>query len=96
VKVLLAAKDFRLIKHPPYSPDLARADFFLFPTIKRQLAGKPLTQDTFKSMYEGVAWTFAKENFATAFRRLYECALAADASRNLKKKTFTNLIPFFY
>jgi hypothetical protein len=46
----MAARDFRLIDHPPYWPDLAPADFFLFPTIKRQLAGKTLTQGTFKTM----------------------------------------------
>jgi len=28
--------------HPPYSPDLAPCDFFLFPRIKRDLKGKRL------------------------------------------------------
>jgi histone-lysine N-methyltransferase SETMAR len=68
----MAARDFRLIDHPPYSPDLAPADFFLFPTIKRQLAGKTLTQGTFKTMWEGAARSIAKEAYATAFRRWYE------------------------
>ncbi len=68
----MAARDFRLIDHPPYSPDLAPADFFLFPTIKRQLAGKTLTQETFKTMWEGAARNIAKEDYATAFRRWYE------------------------
>jgi hypothetical protein len=40
VKDWMAARDFRLIDHPPYLPDLGPADFFLFPTIKWQLAGK--------------------------------------------------------
>jgi hypothetical protein len=40
VKDWMVAKDFRLIEHPPYLPDLALADFFLFPSIKRQLEGK--------------------------------------------------------
>ena len=26
--------------HPPYSPDLAPCDFFLFPRLKRQLTGR--------------------------------------------------------
>jgi hypothetical protein len=43
VKDLMAAKDFRLIKHIPYLLDLAMVNFFLFPTIKRQLVGKTLT-----------------------------------------------------
>jgi histone-lysine N-methyltransferase SETMAR len=68
----MAARDFRLINHPPYSPDLTPADFFLFPTIKRQLAGKTLTQETFKTMWAGAARTIAEEDYAAAFRRWYE------------------------
>ena len=29
-----------LLPHPPYSPDLAPCDFFLFPKIKKELGGK--------------------------------------------------------
>jgi hypothetical protein len=28
-----------MLPHPPYSPDLAPADFFLFRKVKEQLAG---------------------------------------------------------
>jgi hypothetical protein len=28
------------LRHPPYSPDLVPADFFLFPKIKTQLKGR--------------------------------------------------------
>ncbi len=62
VKDWMVAKDFRLIDHPPYSLDLTPADFFLFPTIKRQLVGKMLTQQTFKAMWEGVARTITEED----------------------------------
>ena len=31
---------FELIDHPPYSPDLAPSDDFLFPNLKKHLAGK--------------------------------------------------------
>ena len=31
---------YKLIPHPPYSPDLAPSDFFLFPNMKNWLAGK--------------------------------------------------------
>ncbi len=47
-------------------------DFFLFRTIKRQLVGKMLTQETFKSMWEGAAQTITEEDFAAAFRHWYE------------------------
>ena len=31
---------FELLPHPPYSPDLAPSDYFLFTNLKRMLAGK--------------------------------------------------------
>jgi hypothetical protein len=37
--------------------------------VKEQLAGFHLTQESLKSMCEGVMHTIAKEEFATAFRR---------------------------
>jgi hypothetical protein len=54
---------------PPYLPNLAPADFFLFRKVKEQLAGLHLTQESLKSMCEGVTHTIAEEEFATAFRR---------------------------
>ena len=72
VREWMAAKRFKLIEHPPYSPDLAPADFFLFPKVKMELAGMTLTQETFKNTWEGVIRTIAKEDFATAFWRWFE------------------------
>ena len=34
-----------VLPHPPYSPDLAPCDFWLFPTIKNSLRGKRLSSD---------------------------------------------------
>jgi len=31
---------YELLPHPPYSPDLAPCDFFLFPNMKKWLGGK--------------------------------------------------------
>jgi transposase len=39
VKQFLANKSITVLKHPPYSPDLAPCDFFLFPKIKSVLKG---------------------------------------------------------
>lgn len=36
---------FELIDHPPYSPDLAPSDFFLFPNLKKWLAGQRFTSN---------------------------------------------------
>ncbi len=56
----------------PQSSDLAKADFFLSPIIKKQLACKTLTPESFKFTREGTARNIAKGDFATAFRRGYE------------------------
>jgi hypothetical protein len=49
----MAARQFQIIKHLPYLPDLAPADFFLFPCVKRELAGKTLTKETLKEWVGG-------------------------------------------
>ena len=36
----LASLGWTVVPHPPYSPDLAPCDFFLFPTMKKTLKGK--------------------------------------------------------
>jgi len=40
VQQFLAINNMMVIPHPPYSPDLAPCDFFLFPRMKRQMKGK--------------------------------------------------------
>jgi histone-lysine N-methyltransferase SETMAR len=39
VKQFLAEKQIAVLQHPPYSPDLALCDFFLFPKVKSVLKG---------------------------------------------------------
>ncbi|GFT70950.1 putative DD34D transposase [Trichonephila clavipes] len=36
---------FELLLHPPYTPDLAPSDFFLFSDLKRMLAGQKFRAD---------------------------------------------------
>jgi len=40
VKELLANRNFTVLHHPPYSPDLAPANYFLFPKLKFSLKGR--------------------------------------------------------
>lgn len=40
VKTTLQTLGWNILKHPPYSLDLAPCDFFLFPYLKRQLRGR--------------------------------------------------------
>ena len=44
---IAAATDcgFRILPHPPYSPDLAPSDFYLFPQLKSELRGKHFQRD---------------------------------------------------
>ena len=56
----------QVLPHPPYSPDLAPADFFFFTKMKDQLAGCTLTQESFKTTWDGVVRTIATEEFAAA------------------------------
>ncbi|QQP58510.1 Uncharacterized protein FKW44_003858, partial [Caligus rogercresseyi] len=39
-KEFLAKKGIKVIDHPPYSPDLAPADFFYFPVMKKSARGR--------------------------------------------------------
>jgi transposase len=40
VREFLAKHSIFVVPHPPYSPDLAPCDFFLFPRLKSTLKGK--------------------------------------------------------
>jgi histone-lysine N-methyltransferase SETMAR len=68
----LAGKGVKTIPHPPYLPDLAPAEFFLFPRVKYKLAGQTLTQESFKNSWEGVVRTIPKDNFTATFRQWME------------------------
>jgi histone-lysine N-methyltransferase SETMAR len=37
---ILAYLGFQCLDHPPYSPDLAPSDYYLFPGLKNELKGK--------------------------------------------------------
>ena len=42
VKQTMSDLNIESLQHPPYSPDLAICDFFLFPTVKDHLRGKKI------------------------------------------------------
>ena len=88
VKNWLAARGVQMLEHPPYSPDLAPADFFLFPKLKMELAGRHLSKDDFKTTWDGVSRTVAAEDFAAAFRRWYErCQKCVDIGGGYVEKS---------
>ena len=69
VQQLFADRSIKTIARPLYLPDLAPADFFIFPKVKNYLVGKTLTQDTFRSSWEGAIKKLSKDDFATDFKK---------------------------
>ena len=69
---ILNKNNIQLLDNPPNSSDLAPADFFLFPKLKRELAGITMMQEDFKNKLEGVLRTLSKDDFARAFTRWLE------------------------
>ena len=52
----LAANDIQLVTHPPCTPELAPCDWFLFPSVKRQLKGKQFRNaEDARAFSEGVS-----------------------------------------
>jgi hypothetical protein len=62
------------LPHPPYSPDLAPADFFLFPKMKMQLKGRrfhsaaDIQQESQKALD-----SLTQNDFEAAFQQWQEC-----------------------
>ena len=63
-----------MIRHPPYSPDLAPADYFLFPKVKSALAGKHINEGSIKKSWDGVTGTIAADEWIGAFEAWMHCA----------------------
>ena len=69
--------DIKTDPHPPYSPDFAPCDFWLFPKLKEKLRG----YETIEEMEEAVTKvidTLTQEDFHGAFQMLerYKCISA--------------------
>jgi histone-lysine N-methyltransferase SETMAR len=47
VNHFLAKNSVRTLQHPPYSPDMAAADFYLFPRLKSALLGQHFCAATY-------------------------------------------------
>jgi len=61
--------------HPPYSPDLAPADYFLFPKVKSHLKGHLFDSisDTQKAVTSTLN-TIPKDDFYKGIQKLYDRA----------------------
>ncbi len=59
--------------HPPYSPDLAPCDFFLFPKMKNEMRGKRYrNMQELKNAVNQVLDSFTPEDFHDCFDRLQD------------------------
>ena len=67
VKDYLEEQGLQVFPHPPYSPDIAPCDFWLFPTLKERLAGREFyrVQDLAKAVFSELR-SIPKEDYAAA------------------------------
>ncbi|XP_017486515.1 PREDICTED: histone-lysine N-methyltransferase SETMAR-like, partial [Rhagoletis zephyria] len=69
---------YQMLPHPPYSPDLAPCDFFLFPNLKKWLGGKKFSSNdeviaATNAYFEGLEKTYYSEGIKTWEKRLLKC-----------------------
>ena len=70
----LVEKMAAVLYHPPYSPDLAPAYFFLFPRLKVAIKGACFEDVTaIKDCVTAVFRSIPQKAFVDCFRKLYEC-----------------------
>ena len=62
---------FILIRHSPYSPDLAPSDFWLFDALKRQLTDH-YDQNSLKNEITAILKNLPKEEFLKTFNKWLE------------------------
>jgi len=66
----LAKNKIAVIPHPPYSPDLAPRDFFLFPKMKMKLKGHRFdTNEEIQADTQNVLDTLTEKDFQEAFQK---------------------------
>ena len=69
----LAASDVQLVTHPPYSPDLAPCNWFLFPSAKRQLKGKQFqNSEDARAFIESVILDIPQSTWSGVIDSLFE------------------------
>ena len=89
----LAANDVQLVTHPPYSPDLAPCDWFLFLSAKRQLKGKQFQNaEDAQAFFEGFildipqsTWSGVIDNWLRVWSNVYK--LRGVSSKNWSRQS---------
>jgi len=78
VRELLAKHSITKMDHPPYSPDLAPCDFWLFPKLKNALKGQRFAdlsdiQCNMKTLLQGILENDFQDCFRQWHHRLTKC-----------------------
>ena len=69
----LTQTGIKTVPHPPYSPDLAPSNFWIFPKLKENLRGNRYsTIEDMKEAVTRVLNTLTQEDFQGAFQKLLE------------------------
>ncbi|XP_076182740.1 protein GVQW3-like [Ptiloglossa arizonensis] len=81
VRDFLAKNNTLMMPQPPYSPDLARCDFFLFPKLKRPMKGRRYaTLDEIKTASKEELKRIQKNDFLKCFEdwknRWHKCIIS--------------------
>ena len=67
----------KTVPHPPYSPNLAPCDFWLFPKLKEKLRGcRYETIEEMKKVVTKVIDTLTQEDFQKLLERYNKCIAA--------------------
>ena len=73
VHQFMAQRGVPVLNHPPYSPDLVPADFFLFPRLKSIMKGTRFADVVaIQERVTAVLQSIPKEAFFDSFQKLYE------------------------
>ena len=73
----LAANDVKLVTHPPYSPDLAPCDWFLFPSVKSHMTGEQFQNaEDVRAFSEGVILDIPQSTWSGVIDRMVKCVQA--------------------
>ena len=69
---------FELVAHPPYSPDLAPSNYYLFPNLKRWLQGKRFTSNEeviaeTEAYFEGLDVSYYRKGIEMLENRYTKC-----------------------
>ncbi len=78
VRDLLAKFGWYVFPHPPYSPDLAPSDFFLFPKLKQALGGQRFSTDAevtsaVKAFFRKQSTEFYRDGLSMIVHRYSKC-----------------------